>query len=493
MATPLAGRWPILAALRPPPTTSRLPSVRLGPALVGFVLAIALLAAGFSILAMPWQGDWFAAGIAALLVALLATYSVPSFGGVRAHWSAAGFVHLAFSFTVGPPAILAMAVSEALAIATVRRPGAFRTVFNLTNYFVSNTIAWLSFRALIGPRPGAATLALAGLTGAFCYTVSNKALLICAQRLAGEPAPLRAWLHNLAVTAPIYVAFGVAASSATPLNRAEPTWGIITLVLPVAIFQAALVVLTRRAEEKAEAQQREADALVREAAALRRAAEASTREREQIAAGIHDGVVQDLAGLSFRLDGYAGVDPASLTPDQAAAVVRLVAQASATTREAARDLRTLLIEIAPPRLRAHGLEAALGDLADALVPGPTPEIRLVVCEEACPDEASRALAYRVAQEALRNCVKHAGATAIEITVTRDGADLVVRIRDDGRGFSFEDLARRQEHGHVGLSLLERTALDGGGTLHVDSTPGTGTLVELRVAPGCAAQPDPAAA
>jgi signal transduction histidine kinase len=179
------------------------------------------------------------------------------------------------------------------------------------------------------------------------------------------------------------------------------------------------------------------------------------------------------------------VDPATLTPQQAVAVVGLVEQASATTRGAARDLRTLLIEIAPPRLRAHGLEAALEDLVAALVPGPTPEIRLQVCEEACPDEATRALAYRVAQEALRNAVKHAGATGIDVRVAREGADLLVRIHDDGRGFSLDELARRQEQGHVGLGLLERTALDGGGALHVDSTPGAGTLVELRVPPGLA--------
>jgi signal transduction histidine kinase len=140
------------------------------------------------------------------------------------------------------------------------------------------------------------------------------------------------------------------------------------------------------------------------------------------------------------------------------------------------------IEIAPPRLRAHGLQAALEDLGQALVPGPTPEIRLKVCEEACPDEATRILAYRVAQEAVRNAVKHAGATAVEVTIDREDADLLVRIQDDGRGFSMEDLARRQEQGHVGLSLLERTAVDGGGALRIDSSIGHGTLVELRVPP-----------
>jgi signal transduction histidine kinase len=425
---------------------------------------------------MPWNGNWAAAAIATALVFPISAYAVPSFGGVNAQWSASGFLHLAFSFAVGPPAIVGMAIAQSAGIIQRRRPGAFRTAFNACNSVLSDTTAWLIFRAIVGPHPATPTFALAGAAAAVAHAILNQALLVGAQQLAHEEPDLLDWLRHARTAVPIDVAFGITASAASVLYRIQGTWGVLALILPVVIFQASLVALARHAHETSLAHVRESDA-------LKRAAEASTREREQIAADIHDGVVQDLAGLSFRLDGYSGVDPATLTPEQAAAVVRLIAQASATTREAARDLRTLLIEIAPPRLRAQGLNAALGDLAEALVPDPMPEIRLDVCEEACPDEATRALAYRVAQEALRNSVKYAAATVIQISVAREGADLVVRIRDDGRGFSLDALARRQEQGHVGLSLLERTAIDGGGALRVDSNLGQGTLVELRVPPG----------
>jgi signal transduction histidine kinase len=458
-----------------------LPPVRRSPALLAFILALALAAVALAILVMPWNGNWPAAVVATALVVPMSSYSIPSFGGVNAQWSASELLILAFCFAVGPPAILGLALGQTAGSIWRRRPGTVRTTFNLFNHFLDNVAAWLVFRTILGPRPDVPTLALAGVVAAIAYALLNNALLVVAQQLAHEDPNLLDWLRHYRITIAIDLAFGLTASAATVLYRLQSIWGILTLIFPAVIFQASLVALSRRADETDRAH-------VREAEALKRAAEASTVERERIAADIHDGVVQNLAGLSFRLDGYARVDPATLTPDQVAGVVGLVEQAATTARGAARDLRTLLIEIAPPRLRAHGLQAALEDLVAVLVPGPTPEIRLEVCEEACPDAAGRALAYRVAQEALRNCVKYAAAATVDVRVAQDAGDLVVSIRDDGRGFSPDELARRQEQGHVGLGLLERTALDGGGVLRVDSTPGRGTVVELRLTPALATKP-----
>ena len=83
--------------------------------------------------------------------------------------------------------------------------------------------------------------------------------------------------------------------------------------------------------------------------------------------------------------------------------------------------------------------------------------------------------YRVAQEALKNAAKHAKAGHIWVTVVRAGADLVLSIRDDGRGF---DLAEAQSQGNLGLiSLSERVRL-AQGRLAIDTTPEGGT--EIRV-------------
>ena len=90
-------------------------------------------------------------------------------------------------------------------------------------------------------------------------------------------------------------------------------------------------------------------------ALLVRAVEASADERRRIAADLHDGPVQDLAGISYSLSAAAEAEGAPATR-------RTLREAAATTRDAMRKLRTLLVEIHPPNLQASGLEAAVADL-----------------------------------------------------------------------------------------------------------------------------------
>ena len=91
---------------------------------------------------------------------------------------------------------------------------------------------------------------------------------------------------------------------------------------------------------------------------LVRAVEASADERRRIAADLHDGVVQDLAGISYSLSAAAGAGRARIPPELA----RPWRKRRPDTRRM-RRIRSLLVEIHPPNLRAAGLEAALGDLA----------------------------------------------------------------------------------------------------------------------------------
>lgn len=185
----------------------------------------------------------------------------------------------------------------------------------------------------------------------------------------------------------------------------------------------------------------------------RAALEASDAERRRIAADLHDGVVQDVAGVAF---GLAHRD------EEAAGVLR----------QAVRDLRTLLVEIHPPSLASTGLEPALHDLLSPLaVAGVATSLR--VDDPPSPHDE---LIYRVAREALRNAAAHAEATHVDVSVA--GGRL--EVRDDGRGFDATERRRRGEEGHVGLSLLERVVRDAGGTLDVVSAPGAGTTVTLEV-------------
>jgi signal transduction histidine kinase len=210
-------------------------------------------------------------------------------------------------------------------------------------------------------------------------------------------------------------------------------------------------------------------------ALLLRALNASDTERRVIAADLHDGVVQDLAGTSYALAIAAENVDATPTND----VARTLRTGANATRQSMRQLRSLLVEIYPPNLRDAGLEPALNDLAaKAVARGVAVDVG--VAEGLRPSDAVERLAFRTAQEALRNVVEHADAETCSIDVHANGRDVVLVVADDGTGFERSVLEERRVQGHLGLALLADQAADLGGSLDIDSTPGAGTRVTLTV-------------
>ncbi len=206
------------------------------------------------------------------------------------------------------------------------------------------------------------------------------------------------------------------------------------------------------------------------------AIEASDHERRRIAADLHDGVVQDLAGVAFGLAPLAD-DAARRGADAEASVLR---ESTGRLRQGVRALRTLLVEIHPPSLRSAGLEATLDDLLSPLAAAGV-QVQLRVGEGAGAGSGADPLVYRVAREALRNVQAHAAARHVTVELTRPGRDTIrLVVADDGRGFGTERRSQREQEGHVGLTLLQDLVAQAGGTLAVRSRPGAGTTVELEV-------------
>ena len=207
-------------------------------------------------------------------------------------------------------------------------------------------------------------------------------------------------------------------------------------------------------------------------ALLVRAVEASADERRRIAADLHDGPVQDLAGISFSLSAAAETETSPETRQK-------LRDAATATRDAMRRLRTLLVAIHPPNLRASGLEAALADLLAPLRAGGV-ETDLSIDPGSELREADEQLVYRAAAEALRNVDRHADATHVSVALRAVGEAVRLEVVDDGVGFTTEQRAERRDEGHVGLSLLEELAARAGAVVEVLSTPGAGTTFALEV-------------
>lgn len=200
---------------------------------------------------------------------------------------------------------------------------------------------------------------------------------------------------------------------------------------------------------------------------LRAAVDASDAERRRIARDLHDTVVQDLSGTAFAMSAAA--------KDGGASTAALEAMAG-SLRSSLRSLRSLLVEIHPPQLRTSGLVAALEDLlAPAAAAGVSARVEATAAQDLDPDAA--ALAWRVAQEAVRNALRHAAASEVVVAVRQDGDAVVLQVHDDGRGFDPEEVRDRTRFGLRGLASLVE---DAGGSLVVRSRPGEGTEVRLEV-------------
>jgi signal transduction histidine kinase len=209
-------------------------------------------------------------------------------------------------------------------------------------------------------------------------------------------------------------------------------------------------------------------------ALLHRALDASQAERRLIAADLHDGVVQDMVGVSYALAARA--EKVDGEDGEARAALR---DGAAQTRESVSALRSLLIDIYPPSLHRAGLAAALRDLA-ATYTFRGLQTTVTVSPTLAIEAGGERLLFRCAQEALRNAHKHAGATHAWIVVRSDDGHVALDVSDDGCGFDPAVLARRTEEGHFGLRLVRDLVEDAGGRLEVESQPGGGARVRVAV-------------
>ena len=201
---------------------------------------------------------------------------------------------------------------------------------------------------------------------------------------------------------------------------------------------------------------------------LRRAIQASDLERRRIAHDLHDGPVQDLAGISYSLAAAADstADPKTVAP---------LREGADAARRSVRNLRGILVEIYPPDLQRAGLAAALADtVAPFAASGITARVDVPDDLEVAP--AVEAMLFRVAQEALRNVRAHAHATEVTVKAGHDDGVAWITVIDNGRGFDKGAAGDRS----FGLRLLRDLLTDASGTIEITSEPGVGTALRAEV-------------
>lgn len=237
----------------------------------------------------------------------------------------------------------------------------------------------------------------------------------------------------------------------------------------MAIENARLYADQRRAREKAEKQRERMRHMAR------RVVQAQETERARIARELHDESGQALTSLKISLDLIR-----SMLPEELSDIRQSLADVLALTDQTMSNLRLLSHNLRPPGLDAFGLDAALAGLCQDFQTHTS--LSITYTGVALPELAPLpALAlYRVAQEALTNISKHAQATEARVSLTQDSDMINLTITDNGTGFTppnFEEALPGQGAGLVGM--IERLDMVNG-RLHIESTPGQGSILTAVV-------------
>ncbi|WP_234661634.1 sensor histidine kinase [Agromyces marinus] len=206
----------------------------------------------------------------------------------------------------------------------------------------------------------------------------------------------------------------------------------------------------------------------------------SLAERERIAREIHDTVAQGLSSIQLLLHAAERETVDAATRDK----LRLARE---TAAENLHETRRFIRELTPPALDEQTLPAALGRLASATdeqsrQAGARTRIAFSLSGEPVPLPMSiEATLLRIAQGSLSNVVKHSDADRAEITLSYLGDEVALDVVDDGVGFDPAELEGTEAAAEsFGLRAIRRRAESLGGRADVESSPGGGTAVSIRI-------------
>jgi signal transduction histidine kinase len=209
---------------------------------------------------------------------------------------------------------------------------------------------------------------------------------------------------------------------------------------------------------------------------------ATEQERLRMAADLHDGPVQELTALRYSLTRAR----TRVQRGQQDEAEELLADVEVDLATGIGGLRRLMSELRPAVLDEQGLEAALRNqaLAFEAANGVACEVQSALDGRLAPELET--VLYRVTQESLTNIGKHARASRVTVSLAAENGGVRLRIHDDGVGFDPVATRGLAGEGHFGLvGMRERVEMIGGQLL-VDSVPGEGTTVDVRMT----AQPAP---
>jgi two-component system, NarL family, sensor histidine kinase LiaS len=201
-----------------------------------------------------------------------------------------------------------------------------------------------------------------------------------------------------------------------------------------------------------------------EAERQRATTDARAAERARIARDVHDAISQHLFGLRMIAAGMRRADPGN---QQARAIERI-------SEEALRDMQALLIELRPATAEGAGLAPSLQEICTAYHDRLGITVDAELDDVSVPTPVEHAL-LRITQEACANAIRHGNTRRLTVSMTRHDGHVELAVRDTGIGFD-----PAAPHSGYGLTHIRERVAELGGTVNIDSAPGRGAALTVRV-------------
>lgn len=201
------------------------------------------------------------------------------------------------------------------------------------------------------------------------------------------------------------------------------------------------------------------------------------KERQRIAADLHDGIGQSLSLLKLSIESVAQLVVAGENQEAFESLQRMIHK----VKDAMEELRRTTSDLRPSMLDDLGIIPTVTWFFrefELACPEKTIEKNFNVTESDIPLQL-KATIFRILQEAVNNIVKHAGADSVKVGLNRASAILQFSIEDNGQGFDLAALsARRGSDRGFGLLTMKERAISSGGMFEIKSTPGLGTRIQI---------------
>ena len=236
--------------------------------------------------------------------------------------------------------------------------------------------------------------------------------------------------------------------------------------LVTAILIGSLTATLRHRTEQARTHERETRRLSEQAQEL-----ASFQERQRLALELHDSVSQTLYGIS--LGAQTAREALESDPGEAIAPLDYVISLA---EAGLAEMRALILELRPESFASEGLITALTKQVVVLRTRYKLTVDAQLGEEPPLSLERKHTLYRIVREALHNIVKHAHASTVLLRLERQDDELVLEVRDDGRGFD----PTAPFPGHIGLRSIQERVTRLGGTCSLESAPAQGTSLRVRL-------------